>query len=151
MTRRSRDAIGEVARLEPLLDEPLSHFEMLTAGGTELVRRWRRSMSPSSRSVCSAAGTRPTWSMREVAVVTNVGRDHTDGTGDWRRAIAEEKAGIIKPNSTLVLGETAPDLRDVFLARTGRVRRAGHRLCLRGESTGGRRACDRRPYSETHL
>jgi dihydrofolate synthase/folylpolyglutamate synthase len=51
----------------------------------------------------------------QVAVVTNVGRDHTDGTGAWRQRIAEEKAGIIKPGSTLVLGETAPDLREIFL------------------------------------
>jgi dihydrofolate synthase/folylpolyglutamate synthase len=35
--------------------------------------------------------------------------------GDWRRRIAHEKAGIIKSNSVLVLGETDPDLRGVFL------------------------------------
>jgi dihydrofolate synthase/folylpolyglutamate synthase len=52
----------------------------------------------------------------KVAVVTNVGRDHTDGQGDWRRQIAAEKAGIIKPGSTLVLGETDPGLRPVFAA-----------------------------------
>ena len=49
-----------------------------------------------------------------VAVVTNVDRDHTDGVGEWRRAIAAEKAGIVKPGSTLVLGETAEDLRPIF-------------------------------------
>jgi dihydrofolate synthase/folylpolyglutamate synthase len=49
-----------------------------------------------------------------VAVVTNVGPDHTDFVGDWRRAIAVEKAGIIKPGSTLVLGETDDELRSVF-------------------------------------
>ena len=51
----------------------------------------------------------------DVAVITNVGRDHTDGVGDWRRRIAHEKAGIIKPNSLVVLGETDPELRGVFL------------------------------------
>jgi dihydrofolate synthase/folylpolyglutamate synthase len=50
----------------------------------------------------------------QVAVVTNVGRDHTDGEGDWRRRVAEEKAGIVKPDSTLVLGETTPELREIF-------------------------------------
>jgi dihydrofolate synthase / folylpolyglutamate synthase len=49
-----------------------------------------------------------------VAVVTNVGKDHTDGVGDWRRRIAAEKAGIVKPDSHLVLGEAAPGLRPVF-------------------------------------
>ena len=52
----------------------------------------------------------------EVAVVTNVGRDHTDGVGDWRMAVAHEKAGIVKPASTIVCGETDPRLRDVFRA-----------------------------------
>ena len=52
----------------------------------------------------------------QVAVVTNVGRDHTDAQGDWRRRIATEKAGIIRPRSTLVLGETDPELRPVFMA-----------------------------------
>jgi dihydrofolate synthase / folylpolyglutamate synthase len=49
-----------------------------------------------------------------VAVVTNVRRDHTDGREGWRRAIAEEKAGIVKPGSTLVLGENDPELRSAF-------------------------------------
>jgi len=52
----------------------------------------------------------------EVAVVTNVGRDHTDGVGDWRLAVASEKAGIVKPGSIVVCGETDPRVRDVFRA-----------------------------------
>ncbi|MCY3787005.1 MAG: Mur ligase family protein [bacterium] len=50
----------------------------------------------------------------DVAVVTNVGEDHTDGGPGWRAAVAWEKAGIIKPGSVLVLGETDPALRGVF-------------------------------------
>ena len=49
-----------------------------------------------------------------VAVLTNVGHDHTDGEGDWPRRIAEEKVGIVKEGSTFVLGETDPPLADVF-------------------------------------
>jgi dihydrofolate synthase/folylpolyglutamate synthase len=49
-----------------------------------------------------------------VAVVTNVAGDHTDFRPGWRRAIAEEKAGIVKPGATLVLGEPDPELRSVF-------------------------------------
>ena len=44
----------------------------------------------------------------QVAVVTNVGKDHTDGVGDWRRRSPSEKAGIVKPGSHLVLGEPDP-------------------------------------------
>ena len=51
-----------------------------------------------------------------VAVVTNVDRDHTSGEGDWKAAIASEKAGIVEPDSTLVLGVTDDDLIPIFLA-----------------------------------
>jgi dihydrofolate synthase/folylpolyglutamate synthase len=57
----------------------------------------------------------------EVAVVTNIGLDHTDGVGDWRRAVAGEKAGIIKPGSFLVLGETDERLTPVFRAEGPRA------------------------------
>ncbi len=50
----------------------------------------------------------------QIAVVTNVELDHSDGLGDWRRAIALEKAGIIEADSVLVLGETDPDVAMVF-------------------------------------
>lgn len=49
----------------------------------------------------------------DVAVLTNIGKDHTDGVGDWRRKVAEEKAGIIKPGSRVVLGSAFGPLRDV--------------------------------------
>ncbi len=51
----------------------------------------------------------------QIAVVTNVGMDHTSGEGKWRHDIASEKAGIIEPDSVLVLGETDPDLVDIFV------------------------------------
>lgn len=54
----------------------------------------------------------------QVAVVTNVGLDHVDPEGDWRAGVAWEKAGIVKPESFLVLGETDPELRPVFDAES---------------------------------
>ena len=51
----------------------------------------------------------------QVAVVTNIGLDHTSGEGEWRRSIASEKAGIIEPASTLVLGELDESLHPIFL------------------------------------
>jgi dihydrofolate synthase/folylpolyglutamate synthase len=50
-----------------------------------------------------------------VAVVTNVGRDHTDREPGWERAIAEEKAGIIRPGATLVLGERDAEVGGAFV------------------------------------
>src|SRR5690606_24551373 len=46
-----------------------------------------------------------------VAVLTNLGRGHTEGEGAWRQAIAREKVGIVKPGATFVCGETDPELR----------------------------------------
>jgi dihydrofolate synthase/folylpolyglutamate synthase len=53
----------------------------------------------------------------DVAVITNVQLDHTDLAGPTRTAIAAEKAGIIKPGATLILGERDPGLRGFFEAR----------------------------------
>ncbi|MGI8753837.1 MAG: bifunctional folylpolyglutamate synthase/dihydrofolate synthase [Acidimicrobiales bacterium] len=50
----------------------------------------------------------------EVAVVTNVGLDHTELLGPSRSDIAREKAGIIKQRSVLVLGERDAPLRAIF-------------------------------------
>ena len=52
----------------------------------------------------------------EVAVVTNVALDHLEYFGPTLRDVATEKAGIVKPKSHLVLGETDPSLAAIFLA-----------------------------------
>jgi dihydrofolate synthase/folylpolyglutamate synthase len=53
----------------------------------------------------------------DVAVVTNVGLDHQAFLGSTRAEIAADKAGIIRPHTTLVLGETDPELIAIFEAR----------------------------------
>ncbi|MGH9070061.1 MAG: bifunctional folylpolyglutamate synthase/dihydrofolate synthase, partial [Acidimicrobiales bacterium] len=50
----------------------------------------------------------------QVAVVTNVALDHSEVIGPTLGDIAREKAGIVKPGSTLVLGEADPVLAGVF-------------------------------------
>lgn len=46
----------------------------------------------------------------EVAVITNIGRDHTDGRCGWEQEVMGEKAGILRPGITAVLGMIDPDL-----------------------------------------
>ncbi len=53
----------------------------------------------------------------QVAVVTNVSIDHVDYLGNTREEIAREKAGIVKPGATLVVGEIDPKLQAIFEAR----------------------------------
>jgi dihydrofolate synthase / folylpolyglutamate synthase len=52
-----------------------------------------------------------------VAVITNIELDHTDFAGPSRRHIASEKAGIIRREATLILGETDPELLPIFHAQ----------------------------------
>lgn len=67
-----------------------------------------------------------------VAVVTNVELDHTDMAGPTRAAIAWEKAGIVKPGATLVLGEQDPSLRPIFEAQNpARILARGRELSYR--------------------
>lgn len=50
----------------------------------------------------------------ELSVITNIGLDHTQFLGDTLNKIAAEKAGIIKPNIPVVIGETKNETKLVF-------------------------------------
>ena len=50
----------------------------------------------------------------ELSVITNIGLDHVQFLGDTLEKIAGEKAGIIKENIPVVIGETQPETRPVF-------------------------------------
>ena len=107
--------VTELARLAPLAGVEPSYFELLTAGAllwfaenavdvavieVGLLGRY------DATNICDA----------DVAVITNIGRDHTDGVGQWREAIASEKAGIIKPESIVVVGEPDAAMHGAFSA-----------------------------------
>jgi dihydrofolate synthase/folylpolyglutamate synthase len=53
----------------------------------------------------------------EVAVITNIGLDHTEFLGDTLPEIAYEKAGIIKNNIPIIIGEKQPEVLHVFLEK----------------------------------
>ncbi len=106
--------IGELADVERLLTHRPSHFECLTA----IALSWFAQCAVDVAVVeVGVLGRYDATNIvdADVAVVTNIGSDHTDFGEAWRERIAREKAGIIKPTSTLVLGETDPDLRPIFL------------------------------------
>lgn len=50
----------------------------------------------------------------ELSVITNIGLDHVQFLGDTLEKIAGEKAGIIKPNIPVVIGETQAETQQVF-------------------------------------
>jgi len=107
------DTISGVADLEVVAGVRPSYFEALTAAAF----RWFADVAVDVAVV--EVGLLGRWDATNVAdghiaVVTNVGLDHTEYAGPTRAHIAREKAGIVKPGSTLVLGETDPELAAIF-------------------------------------
>ncbi len=102
--------IGLLAAVEPLLDVTPSRFELLTAAAF----MWFAELGVDVAVVeVGLLGRFDATNVvdSDVAVITNVDKDHTRGEEGWRLTVATEKAGIIKPDSHLIVG---PDL-DEFL------------------------------------
>lgn len=57
----------------------------------------------------------------EVAVITNIGLDHTEYLGDTLEKVASAKAGIIKSGGTAVLYRSTPSVEAVFENRCKEV------------------------------
>ncbi len=57
----------------------------------------------------------------ELSVITNIGIDHTQFLGDTLEVIAEEKAGIIKPQIPVIVGETHNATKPVFMQKAKEV------------------------------
>jgi dihydrofolate synthase/folylpolyglutamate synthase len=110
------DLLRLVAMVEPSMTESPSYFEILTAAAF----RWFADLAVDVAVV--EVGLGGTWDATNVvdgrvAVVTNVAIDHVEYLGPTRESIAAEKADIVKPGSTLVLGETDPDITPFFLSK----------------------------------
>jgi dihydrofolate synthase/folylpolyglutamate synthase len=108
--------LGVIADVEANLSGRPSYFEILTAAAFA----WFADIGVDVAAV--EVGLGGTWDATNVvdgrvAVVTNVSVDHVEYLGPTREDIAAEKAGIVKPGSTLVLGETDPALSRLFLER----------------------------------
>lgn len=52
-----------------------------------------------------------------LSIITNIGWDHANLLGNTLQKIAAEKAGIIKKNITVIIGETQAETKNVFLAK----------------------------------
>jgi dihydrofolate synthase/folylpolyglutamate synthase len=55
----------------------------------------------------------------ELSLITNIGWDHMNLLGNTQALIAGEKAGIIKKNIPVVIGESMEETRTVFLQKAG--------------------------------
>lgn len=147
----SEEAFGEtfehlkpyVEHVEARLGEPLTYFEILTA----MFLLW--AVETPVQAVVVEVGLGGRWDATNVidapvAVITNVGLDHTGLLGTDRATIAKEKAGIIKRGSVVVTseryGDAAAVIEEVAEAVSASILRFGDDLGLTENSiaVGGR-------------
>ncbi len=112
------EQIAAVADLEIVTGVRPTYFEAVTAAGF----RWFADVAVDVAVV--EVGMLGRWDATnvvdaQVAVVTNIALDHTEFAGPTLADIAAEKAGIIKPGSAAVIGETDPALVEIFRAERG--------------------------------
>ena len=115
------EQIAAIADLEGLTGVRPSYFEACTAAAF----RWFADIAVDVAVV--EVGLLGRWDATnvveaQVAVVTNIGMDHNEFAGPTLADIAGEKAGIIKPGSAAVIGETEPDLVAVLSAEPAATR-----------------------------
>ncbi len=56
----------------------------------------------------------------KLSIITNIGLDHVNILGNTLEEIAYEKAGIIKPNIPVVIGEALPNTKPVFIDKANK-------------------------------
>ena len=120
------EQIAAVADLEMLTGVRPSYFEITTAAAF----RWFADLAVDVAVI--EVGVLGRWDATnvcdaQVAVITNIGMDHNEFAGPTTGHIAAEKAGIIKPGSAVVVGETDSDLVTYFTDA------GGASVLLRGE------------------
>jgi dihydrofolate synthase/folylpolyglutamate synthase len=76
----------------------------------------------------------------ELSVITNISFDHMAMLGDTLPQIAYEKAGIIKPNIPVIVGETQPESAPVFIekatAQNAKITFADQRYSIHNQLDG---------------
>jgi dihydrofolate synthase/folylpolyglutamate synthase len=118
------DLLERLRMIEPLLAEPLTRFELLT------VAAFLHFADVAVDVAVVEVGLGGTWDSTNVldapvAVLTSIGLDHTQVLGDTEVEIAADKAGIIAPGSTAILGPTTDQVAEVVERRCDEVGAAG--------------------------
>ena len=140
------EVLSRVAAVEEFLPDRPSYFEILTAAALRLVRRRGGRRGRRRGRARRHLGRHEHRRRSPVAVVTNVSVDHVEYLGRHPGARSPgRRPASCRTGATLVLGETDPELRDVFEARQPA------RIVLRDRDFGVRGAAPRarRPASST--
>lgn len=139
------EQIAAVADAEVITGVRPSYFEALTAAAF----RWFADVAVDVAVV--EVGLLGRWDATnvvdgQVAVLTNVGIDHTEFAGPTKAHIAAEKSGIVKAGSAVVIGDTDPEIVDIFRAAGGasQMVRGDDFDCLENQLALGGRLLDLR-------
>jgi dihydrofolate synthase/folylpolyglutamate synthase len=103
--------------VKPLADsmtESPTEFELTTAIGFEFFKRRKCDIVVLEVGLGGLLDATNVIGCPEVAVITNIGLDHTDILGNTLEEIAFNKAGIIKENGHAVIYRGAPGVEKVF-------------------------------------
>lgn len=109
------EVLSGIEAVESMLDEEPTWFEILTAAAL----RWFAE-APVDVAVVEVGllGRYDATNVvtADVAVITNVGGDHTDFAAGWQAKVAAEKAGIITPGRPAVVGPVSSEVLAVIEA-----------------------------------
>ena len=105
---------GLVRRAADAMEDHPSQFELATAIAMEYFRRERCDIVVLEVGLGGALDSTNTIDAPEVAVITNIGLEHTEYLGDTLEKIASTKAGIIKPGCACVCYDGVPEVTEVI-------------------------------------
>lgn len=109
------DVVDFVARCQPIFETILpSFFEMTVALSFDYFARQKVDIAIVEVGLGGRLDSTNIISP-QLSVITNIGWDHMDLLGDTLPKIAAEKAGIIKPEITAIVGESDTATNSVFI------------------------------------
>ncbi|MBR2048937.1 MAG: bifunctional folylpolyglutamate synthase/dihydrofolate synthase [Oscillospiraceae bacterium] len=94
--------------------EPPTEFELVCGIAMEYYARKKADIVVLEVGMGGALDATNAIECPEVAVITNIGLDHTDALGDTVEAIAMAKAGIFKENGTAVVYRASESVEQVY-------------------------------------
>ena len=106
--------ILKVKALAETMEEMPTEFEFVTALAMEYYRQEKCPIVVLEVGMGGRIDATNAIDAPEVAVITNIGLDHTDALGDTLPKIAANKAGIIKPGCHAVVYRGAEDVEAVY-------------------------------------
>lgn len=113
ITGAMKDVIG-VYKTFFKSNSPLSFFELVSCLGLVIAKKAGATHAVIEVGLGGRYDATNVIRTPEVAVITNIDKDHTDVLGNSLKKIAFEKAGIIKKDGVVICGEARPGLKSIF-------------------------------------